>query len=85
MSIGRFIGYYEVFIREVEGKGLHQRYTNDSTSLKRTIWTVASPIDDKKVYCLPSSDFTSTFLEDLKGDLLSQETNSRCRSDPQRH
>jgi superfamily II DNA or RNA helicase len=73
MSIGRFIGYYEVFIREVE-KGrvyISKMHTNTIFDLleEDNMDKVASLIDDKKVYCLPSSDFTPTFLEDLKGDL----------------
>jgi superfamily II DNA or RNA helicase len=73
MSIGRFIGYYEVFIREVE-KGrvyISKMHTNTIFDLleEDNMDKVASLIDDKKVYCLPSSDFSPTFLEDLKGDL----------------
>ena len=73
MSIDRFIGYYEVFIREAE-KGrvyISKMHTNTIFDLldEDNMDKVASLIDDKKVYCLPSSDFTPTFLEDLKGDL----------------
>ena len=73
MSIDRFIGYYEVFIREVE-KGrvyISKMHTNTIFDLleEDNMDKVASLIGDKKVYCLPSSDFTPAFLEDLKDDL----------------
>ena len=73
MSIGRFIGYYEVFIREVE-KGrvyISKMHMNTIFDLleEDNMDKVASLIGDKKVYCLPSSDFTPAFLEDLKDDL----------------
>ena len=73
MSISRFIGYYEVFIREVEKGNVYisKMHTNAIFDLleEDNMDKVASLIDDKKVYCLPISDFTPAYLEDLQYDL----------------
>ncbi len=73
MSISRFIGYYELFIREVEKGSVYisKMHTNTIFDLleQDDMNKVASLLDDKKVYCLPSSDFTPAYLEDLRYDL----------------
>jgi len=73
MSISRFIGYYEVFIREVERGNVYISTTHTNTIFdlleEDNMEKIASLIDDKKVYCLPSSSFTPAYLEDLRYDL----------------
>lgn len=73
MSIGRFIGYYEVFIREVERGNVYISTTHTNTIFdlleEDNMDKVTSLIDDRKVYCLPSSSFTPAYLEDLRYDL----------------
>jgi len=73
MSISRFIEYYEVFIREVERGNVYISTTHTNTIFdlleEDNMEKIASLIDDKKVYCLPSSSFTPAYLEDLRYDL----------------
>jgi superfamily II DNA or RNA helicase len=73
MSITRFIGYYELFIREAEKGNIYisKMHTNKIFDLLQqdNMDRVASLIDDKKVYCLPLSDFVPEYLEDLRYDL----------------
>lgn len=72
-SIARFIEYYELFIREVEGGHVYisKMHMNTIFDLleQDNMDKVASLIDDKKAYCLPSSDFTPAYQEDLRYDL----------------
>lgn len=73
MSITRFIGYYELFIREVERGNVYisTMHTNKIFDLleQDNMEGVASLLDNKKAYCLPSSDFKPAYLEDLRYDL----------------
>ena len=73
MSVERFIGYYEVFIREVRKGNVYMSKTHMNKIFdlleQDNVERVASLIEDKKAYCLPASDFTGEYLEDLEYDL----------------
>lgn len=73
MSINRFIGYYELFIREVEKGNVYVSKTHMNKIFELleqdNMDKVAALLDNEQAYCMPSSDFTAEYLEDLKTDL----------------
>ncbi|CVK34538.1 Helicase domain protein [Methanoculleus bourgensis] len=73
MSVGRFIGYYELFIREVRKGNVYisKMHMNTIFDLleQDNLERITSLVEDKKVYRLPSSDFSQAYLEDLEYDL----------------
>jgi len=73
MSINRFIGYYELFIKEVQEGNVYVSKTHMNKIFELleqdNMDKVASLLDRELAYCLPSSDFTSAYLEDLIYDL----------------
>ena len=72
-SVGRFIGYYELFIREVRKGNVYisKMHMNTIFDLleQDNLERITSLVEDKKVYRLPSSDFSQAYLEDLEYDL----------------
>lgn len=73
MSVNRFIGYYELFIKEVEKGNVYISKTHMNKIFELleqdNMEKVASLLDGKQAHCMPSSDFTAAYLEDLRYDL----------------
>ena len=73
MSVDRFIGYYDVFIREYE-KGnvyLSKKHMNKIFELleQDDLGRIESLLDDDKAQRFSSSDFRAEFYDDLRQDL----------------